>query len=158
MATKIPDAQLDAWRGVLNVHAAVVDRVEQDLAAAGLPPLTWYDVLWAASRAPGGRIRMAELADGLTVSRGGVTKLADRLERAGLLRREAAGDDGRGVYAVVTADGRDMLRRMWRVYSKVLGETVVGAIDDREAEVIATGLERVLRRAKETVKGETAPA
>ena len=150
MATKIPDAQLDAWRGVLNVHAAVVERVEQDLAAAGLPPLTWYDVLWAASRAPGGRIRMAALADGLTVSRGGVTKLADRLERAG--------DDGRGVYAVVTADGRDMLRRMWRVYSKVLRETVVGAISDREAELIATGLERVLRRAQETVKSETAPA
>jgi len=158
MASRIPDAQLNAWRGVLNVHAAVVERVEQRLAASRLPPLAWYDVLWAVSRAPGGRIRMAELADGLTISRGGVTKLADRLERAGLLRREAAGDDGRGVYAVVTGDGREMLRRMWRVYSKVLRETVVGALDDSEAEVIAAGLDRILARAKEAVERETAPA
>lgn len=148
MAARIPQAHLDAWRGVLNTHAAVVERVERALAEADLPPLAWYDVLWAVRRAPGRRARMAELAEGLTVSRGGLTKLAGRLEGAGLLRREAADDDGRGVFAVITGDGEQMLRRMWDVYSRVLRETLVDAVGTDDAEVIADGLERTLRRAR----------
>jgi DNA-binding MarR family transcriptional regulator len=92
---------------------------------------------------------MAELAEGLTVSRGGLTKLADRLERAGLLRREAANDDGRGVYAVITDAGEEMLRRMWDVYSRVLRETLVDALEPGEAGTIAAGLERTLRLARD---------
>ena len=149
MAARIPQAHLDAWRGVLNAHAAVVERAERELAEAGLPPLAWYDVLWAVRRAPGRRARMAELAEGLTVSRGGLTKLADRLEGAGLVRREAADDDGRGVYAAITEDGEVMLRRMWGVYSRVLRETIVDAVDAAEAGTIAAGLERTLRLARD---------
>jgi DNA-binding MarR family transcriptional regulator len=149
VAARVPQAHLDAWRGVLNAHAAVVERVERALADADLPPLGWYDVLWAVRRAPDRRARMAELAEGLTVSRGGLTKLADRLGGAGLLRREAAGDDGRGVYAVITDSGERMLRRMWDVYSRVLRETLVDAVDSGDAEVIAEGLERTLRRARD---------
>jgi DNA-binding MarR family transcriptional regulator len=149
VAARIPQAHLDAWRGVLNAHAAVVERVERALAEAGLPPLPWYDVLWAVRRAPRRRARMAELAEGLTVSRGGLTKLADRLEGEGLLRREAADDDGRGVYAVITEAGEQRLRRMWDVYSRVLRETLVDAVDAGEANTIADGLERTLRRARD---------
>jgi DNA-binding MarR family transcriptional regulator len=152
VAASLPDSHLRAWRGVLNAHAAVVERVEHALADADLPPLAWYDVLWAVRRAPGRRARMAELAEGLTVSRGGLTKLADRLERSGLLRREAADDDGRGVYAVITPAGEEMLRRMWREYSKVLRETFAQAIDPEEAGVIAAGLERALERTRGAVR------
>ena len=85
---------------------------------------------------------MAELASRLTVSRGGLTKLADRLEEAGLIRREAAEDDGRGLYAVVTPAGGQMLRRMWPVYAKVLQEAFVAPIRDDEAVLIADALAR----------------
>jgi DNA-binding MarR family transcriptional regulator len=149
MASTTSSAHLDAWRGVLNAHAAVVERVERALHEADLPPLAWYDVLWAVRRAPDRRGRMAELAEGLTVSRGGLTKLADRLEGAGLLRREAADDDGRGVYAVITDRGEEMLRRMWEVYSRVLRETLVDAVDAGEASTIAAGLERTRSRARD---------
>jgi DNA-binding MarR family transcriptional regulator len=138
----VPEPYLSAWRGVLNAHAAVVARVEEALAEADLPPLAWYDVLWALRRAPGRRVRMAELAESLTLSRGGLTKLADRLETAGLLRREPADDDGRGLYAVLTDAGEEMLRRMWPVYSGVLRETFVEAISADEATAIASGLDR----------------
>jgi len=158
VATRIPEAHMNAWRGVLNVHAAVTERVERALREAGLPPLAWYDVLWAVRRVPGRRARMAELAEGLTVSRGGLTKLADRLERAGLLRREAADDDGRGVYAALTDAGEEMLRRMWRVYSRVLGEAVAGPMSAGEAKTVAAALERVLRQAQADPDSKTAPA
>ncbi len=142
MTPRVPEPHLSAWKAVLNAHASVVARVEEALAEADLPPLTWYDVLWAVRRAPGRRVRMAELADSLTLSRGGLTKLADRLEDAGLVRREPAEDDGRGFYAVLTEGGEEMLRRMWPVYARVLRETFVGAITADEAAVIADGLDR----------------
>ena len=152
MSPRVPEPYLSAWRGVLNAHASVVARVEEALAEAGLPPLTWYDILWALRRAPGRRIRMAELADGLTLSRGGLTKLADRLETAGLLRREPVDDDGRGLYAVLTDAGEEMLRRIWPVYSRVLRDTFVEAISADEATVIAAGLDRAKVAAAATLE------
>lgn len=142
MSRRVPEPYLSAWRAVLNVHATVVARVEDALAEADLPPLSWYDVLWALRRASGRRVRMAELADSLTISRGGLTKLADRLEVAGMLRREPAEEDGRGLYAALTESGEEMLRRMWPFYSRVLRETFVEAISEEEAAVIAAGLDR----------------
>ena len=141
MSPGVPEPHLRAWRAVLNAHSSVVARIEEALAEAGLPPLAWYDVLWAL-RASGRRVRMAELADRLTLSRGGLTKLADRLEAAGLLRREPADEDGRGLYAVLTEAGEEMLRRMWPVYSRVLRETFVQAVSVDEAAAIAAGLGR----------------
>lgn len=139
----VPETHLNAWRAVLNAHTSVVAHTEEGLAAAGLPPLAWYDVLWAIRRAPKRRIRMAELASSLTISRGGLTKLADRLENAGLIRREPADTDGRGLYAVLTAEGNTLLRRMWPIYSQALRETFVSAVSDEEAALIAAALSRV---------------
>ena len=143
MTSAVPDTHLAAWRAVLGAHTSVVAHAEAALAAAELPPLAWYDVLWALRRAPARRIRMAELAASLTISRGGLTKLADRLESAGLIRREPADNDGRGLYAVLTADGNTLLRRMWPAYSRALRETFVSAINAEEAAVIAAALARV---------------
>jgi DNA-binding MarR family transcriptional regulator len=150
MRHRVPEPHLSAWQAVLTTHAAVVARVEQALQQAELPPLSWYDVLWAVRRAPRRRVRMAELAERLTLSRGGLTKLADRLEAAGLLRRQPADDDGRGLYAVLTDAGEDMLRRMWPVYARVLRETIVEPISADEAATIATGLHRATAAASAT--------
>ena len=94
--TGISAEHLRAWRAVLSVQSAVVARVETALSEAGLPPLSWYDVLWALRSAPRGRLRMGALAGHVTISRGGLTKLVDRLEDDGLLVREACPTDRRG--------------------------------------------------------------
>ena len=125
---------------MLGAHAAVITQVEQALAAAGLPPLAWYDVLWAVRESPQRRARLGELAARLTISRGGMTKLVDRLEQAGLLRREPTPNDRRGAYAVLTAAGEATLKRMWPTYSAVLAE-VVGPLRAAEANT----LRRLLR-------------
>ena len=143
MTSAVPETHLEAWRALLNAHTSVVAHAEEALAAAQLPPLAWYDVLWAIRRAPARRIRMAELAFSLTISRGGLTKLVDRLEDAGLIRREPADTDGRGLYAVLTAEGNTMLRRMWPLYSRALRETFVSAISNQEAALIAAALRRI---------------
>jgi DNA-binding MarR family transcriptional regulator len=148
MARGLPEPYLSAWRGVLNAHVTTVGRVEEALAGAGLPPLAWYDVLWALRRAPGRRARMAELAGDLTLSRGGLTKLVDRLEDAGLLRREPAEHDGRGLYATLTDSGEAMLRRMWPVYARTLREVFAAAMNAEDAAVVAAALDRATAAAR----------
>ena len=148
MPTEVPEPHLSAWRAVLNAHATLIERIESELARAGLPPLSWYDVLWAVRRAPGRRIRMGQLAESLTLSRGGLTKLADRLEEEGLLRREPADEDGRGFYATITGAGVSLLRQMWAIYAQVLRETFVAPIEQDEASVIAAALTRARRAAQ----------
>ena len=149
MATRVPQRQLAAWRALLGAHAAVVTRVEQELAAAGLPPLAWYDLLWAIRESPQRRARLGELAAQLTISRGGMTKLVDRLEDAGLVRREPAPDDRRGSYAVLTAAGARMLKRMWPTYSAVLAEAV-GPLRASDAETARRVLREIEARATPT--------
>lgn len=137
MTTSLPEPHLDAWRALLNVHATVVARVEAALARSDLPPLAWYDVLWALHRAPERRLRMSEVADSLTISRSTFSRLADRLEAAGALERRRDREDGRGQYAVLTAAGAELLRRMWPVYERELADALVPALGEAEATRLA---------------------
>jgi DNA-binding MarR family transcriptional regulator len=133
-----------AWAKLLTVQAVLVEAIEAKLKAARLPPLAWYDVLWALERAPGARLRMAELADRLVVSRYNVTRLVDRLQDAGLVEREPAPDDARGAYAALTTAGRSMRRRMWSVYGGAIDELFLRHMSARERDALEAALGKVL--------------
>jgi DNA-binding MarR family transcriptional regulator len=133
---------LATWRSFLGAHAAVIARIEADLAGAGLPPLSWYDVLWALYSAPGRQRRMGELVDHVVLSRTGMTRLVDRIEAAGLLRREPVPGDRRGAFAVVTDEGIGTLRRMWAIYAPRIQELFVEPIGE-DAAVLRAALDRV---------------
>jgi DNA-binding MarR family transcriptional regulator len=134
---RLPDETLAAWRAFLNAHALTTKRIGRDLAEAGLPDLTWYDVLWTLSRAEGKRMRIRELAGAVVLSSTGMTRFVDRLEAAGLVRREAVPGDRRGAYAVITKDGTDLLRRMWPIYARGIA-TYFGPALAAEADARAT--------------------
>ena len=141
---EIEEPYLDAWRALLNAHAAVVRQVEEALEAAGLPPLSWYDVLWPLSRAHGRTLRMGELAASVvTISRSGLTRLVDRIEAAGLLRRQASATDRRGTEIVLTREGAAMLRRIWPVYATELQRSFVAVLTPDEAACIRDALSQV---------------
>ncbi len=106
---ELTDLELAAWRGFLRTHAELFKALDAELDAAHRLPLTTYEVLVALLHAPGRRLRMAELASQMLLSRSGVTRLVDRLERDGLLRREECADDGRGLFAVLTEEGEQVL-------------------------------------------------
>src|ERR1044071_3852871 len=108
--------ELAAWRGLLRVHSALVKALDAELLATHGLPLTSYEVLINLQAAPGRRRRMAELADGVLLSRSGMTRLVDRLEREGLLERDACTDDGRGTYAVLTEKGEACLAEARRTH------------------------------------------
>ena len=101
--------ELAAWRGLLRTHASLTRALDEELTSGHGLPLSSYEVLLRLDAAPAGRLRMSELADPALLSRSGVSRLVDRLEKDGLLRREKCDDDGRGAYAAITASGRRVL-------------------------------------------------
>ena len=115
--TRLPTAtELDAWRSFLRAHARLTRVLETELVAEHPISLGAYDVLVQLAEAPSRRLRMAELADAVLLSRSGVTRLVDRLEVAGMVTRERFDGDGRGVVAVITTKGVDTLRAAARTH------------------------------------------
>jgi DNA-binding MarR family transcriptional regulator len=101
--------ELAAWRGLLRTHASLTRALDDELTSGHGLPLSSYEVLLRLDDAPAGRLRMSELADPALLSRSGVSRLVDRLEQDGLLRREKCHDDGRGAFAAITPSGRRLL-------------------------------------------------
>ena len=150
---------LDAWRAVVTSHAAVTERVQRALAAADLPPLSWFEVLSAVKLSPTGSPRMSDLAEWLTLSRGGITKLVDRLEAAGYLERVTCSTDRRSFQAELTPAGDSMLEDMRTVYEAEL-ERDLRALTPEEAELISATLQKVTASTceREAAATESAPA
>jgi DNA-binding MarR family transcriptional regulator len=143
---RVPDSTLGAWRAFLNAHALATKRINRDLAEAGLPDLTWYDVLWTLRSADGRRLRIRELADAVVLSSTGMTRFVDRLEAEGLVRREAVPGDRRGAYAVLTREGVDLLRTMWPIYARGIATYFEPAV--REGGDLRTALEGIASAAQ----------
>jgi DNA-binding MarR family transcriptional regulator len=102
--------ELAAWAGFLRAHAELVRRLDDELQQEHRLPLTCYDVLVQLANAPERRLRMAELADAVVLSRSGLTRLVDRLVEQGLVSRSRVDCDARGTYAVLTDTGLARLR------------------------------------------------
>lgn len=102
----LTDREFDAWGGFLRTHAMLVRELDAELAQAHGLPLSSYEVLLKLVNADDGRLRMSDLADAVWLSRSGVTRLVDRLERDGLVERRACPSDARGAFAVITDLGR----------------------------------------------------
>lgn len=133
-----------SWPLFLTAQAVLVRRMEERLKAAELPPLEWYDVLWALERAPDERLRMHALADQLVLTRFNVTRLVDRLQAVGLVTRQRTDEDRRGAYAALTAKGRVTRQRMWPVYQAGIAELFDRHLSAREHAALQRMLRSVL--------------
>jgi DNA-binding MarR family transcriptional regulator len=133
--------QLASWRTFLRAYALVNRVLEAELVAEQQLSLAAYDVLVQLYEAPGHRLRMTELADAVLLSRSGVTRLVDRLEKAGLVSRCPVAGDGRGVAAQLTEAGATRLRTASRTHLTGVMRHFVEPLGDELAE-----LERISRR------------
>lgn len=133
----------DAWLALARTHAAVTGRMQEALTAAGLPPLAWFEVLATISDAPEQRLKMGDLAEALVITRGGLTKLVDRLINAGLLERTFCETDRRVSYATLLPAGVQLLAEMTPVVSAELEVVFAANITEAEAGELRATLERV---------------
>ena len=139
-----------AWARFFVTAALLVDRIESALKAADLPPLAWYDLLWILENAESGRMRMHDLAARVVLSRYNVTRLADRMEQEGVIKRERCEEDRRGAYCVLTPAGRTLRRRMWPVYKAEIDACFGAQLTIEEARTLANMLEKVQRNLRGT--------
>ena len=151
---ELTGTELGAWRGLLRVHAALVRELDAELDEAHDLPLSSYDVLIYLQAAPDKRLRMAELADSVLLSRSGVTRLVDRLEREGLIVRDNCASDGRGLYAVLTDEGEELLARARPTHLAGVRERFLRHFSEDELKQLATYWERVQPGAADLIDGD----
>jgi DNA-binding MarR family transcriptional regulator len=135
---------LSVWRDLLRSHAKILRRLESDLLAEQRLPLASYDVLVQLVEAPQRRLRMTELAEKVLLSRSGLTRLVDRLERESLVTREACESDARGLFAVLTDAGYDRLRVASATHLRGIEAYVTGRLDDTDLADLSRVLAKLL--------------
>lgn len=141
---KIEADRMDAWVGFLHVHAQILEKLADDLDAAGQIPLGTYDVLVQLSEA-GGALRHRDLLERLLISQPGLSRKVERLEAAGLVERRPDPQDGRGVIVKLSRGGRAALRSAAKVHMAGVDREFAQRLTDHEAGVLAAVFRRLQR-------------
>ncbi len=139
----LSEGEMDAWRGLLRAHSSVAKQLESALEGAHSLPLRAYEVLHYLEEMPGGRMRMSDLAEQAQLSRSGLTRLVDRLERDGLLMRCSCQHDARGAYACLTDAGSERLREARGTHLTVVREQFLSRFSKRELHTLTEMWNRI---------------
>lgn len=138
MATaRLSELEDQAWRGFLFAHDRIWREIEAGVAPLGVS-MAEYSVLALLGEAGPKGMRMSDLAERRVMSTGGFTRLADRLERRGLIERRRSAVDGRGFEAVLTRDGRALMRKAWQQQYRDLRRLFFDRLDDDDLRNLAT--------------------
>ena len=138
-----PDLRPRAWRLFVETHAALFGHlVDQMRVDVGIP-MTWYDVLLHLAEVEGGRLRMHELADAVLLSKSGLTTLVDRMEAAGLVRREVPAGDRRAIDVVLTDAGRRRFQEAAAVHRRGIDAHFCAHLSQDETAALIALLERL---------------
>lgn len=140
-----PDQQR-VWRSYLLARTRVNDYLDAALADFGLS-LDEYELLVRLSEVGSRTLRMGELASSVRHSRSRLTHTVARMEKKGLVRREACSSDGRGVQAVLTDEGMDLLKRAAPAHVDSVREVFVDAIADDDYAALGRAMAAVLQSA-----------
>ncbi|MBS1707508.1 MAG: MarR family transcriptional regulator [Armatimonadetes bacterium] len=127
------DIKIESLRTFLQAAAQFLRAVARALDDGGYVSLEAYDVLVSLEYAEGHRLRLSQLADDVVLSRSGLSRLVDRLEKQGYLRRESCPGDRRGTYAVLTDLGRAERLRAWPTVEAQIVKYWDKAVSDAEA-------------------------
>jgi DNA-binding MarR family transcriptional regulator len=143
VADACDDPRITAFGMLLEARAAVVAAVSRDLEQQSGMPVGWFELLLRLWRTPGERLRMSELATQVSLSTSGLTRLADRVEAAGFIRREACPSDRRGAFAVLTPAGREALEAAMPAHLESLERHVAGPLGPEAMETLTSLLRRL---------------
>jgi DNA-binding MarR family transcriptional regulator len=145
-AALLTTRELRAWRGMLRAHAALAKALDAQLEAAHGLQLSSYEVLMYLADAEDERMRMCDLASSILLSRSGLTRLVDRLQREGLLERVACDADARGAFAKLTPTGRERLAAARATHLAGVREMFLDLFTPDEQEFLGEAWDRVLAR------------
>ncbi|MFI0447307.1 MarR family winged helix-turn-helix transcriptional regulator [Actinomadura sp. 6N118] len=139
------DPRLTTMGLLFEAHEGLVGKLEPVWQKSGLSGLD-LNAMMRLSRSPEQRLRMSDLAAQTALSTSGITRLVDRLQRAGLVRRESFPGDRRATYAVLTPDGAERLEQVLPDYLATIERWFTGLLTPEQLDGLLTGL-RVIRDA-----------
>lgn len=145
----LSEQEMRAWTGFLAAGALVERRIDQQLKEEAGLSHTQYEILVRLSAAPGGALRMTELAESLLNSKSGLTYQMTQLEKSGLTERRSCPTDVRGVFAVLTEAGRKRLEGAAPGHVATVREALIDVLTPEQLAVLAEGLGEVARRLRE---------
>lgn len=131
---------LQAWRALLRAQASLADQLERELLAAVGLPLAWYEVLLVLDRAPEGALRLQQLLGTVLMTKSGVSRLIDRMEEAGLVRRAGCPSDRRGAFAVITDGGRAKLHLAAPIHARGIDRHLARVLAPEQASALRDAL------------------
>ena len=136
MTTDPDTAVLRAWARLFKAQRIALASIQRSLKAADLPPLEWYDALLELELAGAQGLRPFELERNMLLAQYNLSRLVERMHKAGHVERQACADDGRGQRLVVTAAGKVLRRRMWRVYGPAIARAFGDHLSTHEAAAL----------------------
>jgi DNA-binding MarR family transcriptional regulator len=139
-----------AWILLIRAQQVLLGQVEAALKAAGMPPLSWYDVLLELSRNPDTGLRQYEIGERVLLNKHNLSRLIDRLESDGLVKRQACDVDGRGNIVKITRKGAQLKQEMWPVYAQAIQELIAEPLTATQVRSLAEIMNVLLE--KHTVK------
>ena len=146
---RIDEVRMGAWRAFLEAQARVLEALGRELEREHSITLSEYEVLLYLFEARAGSVRMQDLADRALLSKSGITRLVDRLERDGLVMRRSCPSDRRGVEAAMTDLGRAVFRKAGRTHLRGIAEHFTSHLSNAEAEAFVRAMGKVVAAATE---------
>jgi DNA-binding MarR family transcriptional regulator len=141
--TPATSTAIEAFVRLVRAHAAVTRQLSAQLNADHGLNLSAYEALLRLARAPESRLRRVDLANGILLTAGGVTRLLDGLERDGFVGREECSSDRRVSYAVLTEAGRAKLREASKSHTRQIRELLGGPYHEDELAQLVALLDRL---------------
>jgi DNA-binding MarR family transcriptional regulator len=129
---RLTPLEVSAWRGFLRTHTRLLRQLDLELTQEQGLHTSSYEVLLRLAEAPSGTMRMKDLADSLLLSRSGLSRIVDELERHAHVTRQPCKTDARGTEAVITRSGRSMFRRAQRSHLRGVREDFLDKLSARQ--------------------------
>lgn len=148
MTAWLGDDEMRAWQAFLRASARLLERLDADLEAGARMSLADYEILHYLAAAPGGELRMTELAAETLVSRSGLTRRLDRLVDSGLVARRNCPTDRRGVLAVITPEGRKRLEEAAPTHVEGVRRHFIDQLRGQDLRALAESLDAVVASAE----------
>lgn len=143
--TNLEEQAVTVWKYFIKANSRILRNLSQDMQENHNIPLSWYDVLVKLYQSPQKGLTMQALANEVILSPSGLTRLVDRMMKAGLVERHACKNDRRVCYAMITPDGETLLKKIQPTHQMAVKRCFTNHLTEEELTVMEPALKNLIQ-------------